>query len=233
MKTFDSLVISLSAGQDWRASPKTFSFFDNCACRIARQPVHYEDLAVQMNSSASAICLLPVCVAEQWAFVTSIEDSDDQKNIAEWTSRLLVLLMHAGEDREVMQQIHSQILDSANDTALRKSLIRVYQKMLKEKIFELQPVSVEEVVSIPDMVPNNGAFTARIAPLVTFEPPLDRLESMKGLERLNRADIEEAVANGRLARLCRALSSEVEETRRQGFMTLQEVIKQIEVGSAT
>lgn len=208
-------------------------FFDNCACRIARQPVHYEDLAAEMNGSGSAICLLPFCVLEQWPFVTENEDLDDQKNIAEWISRLLVLFMHAGEDRDVMQQIHSQIVGSAKDTALRKILTKAYQTMLKERVVELQPELIGEAANISDTLSDNGASTARVAPMVTFEPLPNRLESMEGLERLNREDIEEVVANGRLGQLCRTLSSGVEETRRQGFMTLQGVIKQIEVRSTT
>ena len=226
-------MISLTTGQDWKASPKTFLFFDNCACRIARQPVHYEDLAAEMSGSGSAICLLPFCVLEQWPFVTENEDLDDQKNIAGWISRLLVLLIHAGEDRDVMQQIHSQIVGSAKDIALRKSLTKAYQMRLKESDVDLQPELIGEVVNISDTLSDNGASTARVVPMVTFEPLPNRLESMEGLERLNREDIEEVVANGRLGELCRTLSSGVEETRRQGFMTLQGVIKQIEVRSTT
>ena len=229
---FDALAISLIGEDDWAPSAKSFSFFDNCACRIARQPVHYEDLAAKMNASYGAVCLLPFCVAEQWPFVTEAEDVDHQKSIAEWIVRLLALLTHAGEDEGVMQEVHSQIVKATKDAALKRFVKKAYQKRVKrlhETVTRQQPKDVGSGLDKAKFSPLVEGFDAAIVPGMTFGPRAKVMEFMEGLERLVDEDVEAAVANGRLGRLCRSLSSFVEETRRQGFITLQGMMTRIEV----
>ena len=75
---FDALVTSFRPGGDWSPSAKVISFLDNCVTRIARQPVHYEDLAAEARRRSTGGCLLPFCIAEQWLYVTELEDLDHQ-----------------------------------------------------------------------------------------------------------------------------------------------------------
>jgi nucleolar pre-ribosomal-associated protein 1 len=226
---FDALAISLTREDDWAPSAKSFSFFDNCACRIARQPVHYEDLAAKLNATHGVVCLLPLCIAEQWPFVTEAEDLDNQKNIAEWIVRLLALLTHAGEKGGVIQEVHSQIVNAIKDAALKRGVKRAYQKRINETVARLQRNDIGGALDKVKLSPAIGDFNAPVVPGTDFEPRAKRMESMEGLERLNDEDIETAVASGRLGRLCRSLSSFAEETRRQGFITLQGMMARIKV----
>jgi nucleolar pre-ribosomal-associated protein 1 len=226
---FDALAISLTGEDDWAPSAKSFSFFDNCACRIAKQPVHYEDLAAKTNANYGAVCLLPFCIAEQWPFVIEAGDVDRQKSIAEWIVRLLALLTHTGEDEGPIQEVHSQIVNATKDVALKRFVKKAYRKGLREAVAGPQPKVVGSGLVKAKLSPVIEAFNAPIAPGMAFGPRAKVMESMEGLERLVNEDVEAAVANGRLGRLCRSLSSLVEETRRQGFITLQGMMTQIEV----
>ena len=231
--SFDALATSLTTEKNWTPSAKTISFFDNCACRIARQPVQYQDLANEMNASDAAICLLPFCIAEQWPFVTGNENVADQKNIAEWVIRLLALLTRAGEDTDVIHKVHSQILNGTNDATLKRNLREGYEQRLKEIVAPLQSKGIEVVASVFNFPSIGGDANKHVALEAIFGPQLKGMQSMETLERFNHEDVEAVVASGRLGRLCRSLSSFVEETRRQGFMTLQGMKKQIEVRRAT
>jgi nucleolar pre-ribosomal-associated protein 1 len=226
---FDALVTSLTQDGNWTPNPKTISFFDNCASRIARQPVQYGDLAADENSDNAAICLLASCIAEQWPFATEIEGRDDQDNLAEWISRLFVLLIHAGEERDELQKLHIQIVDATNDPALSESLQNTYQTRLRRADAPQQLIESEKVVDESNPLPNDESRNIRNTLETAFEPQPRRTESVGGLERLNQNDLEALVANGRLSSLCRTLSSSVEETRRQGFVALQRITKQIVV----
>jgi hypothetical protein len=225
----DALAISLTREDNWAPSAKSFSFFDNCACRITRQPVHYEDLAARVNVSHGPVSLLPFCIAEQWPFVMEAEDVDPQKSIAEWIIRLLALLTHAGEDEGVIQEVHSQIVKATKDPLLKRFVKKVYQKRLHETLAREQPKDVESSLNQAKLSPLLEAFDAPVVPGITFEPRAKVMETMEGLERLVNEDVETAVASGRLGRLCRSLSSLVEETRRQGFIILQGTMTRIEV----
>lgn len=229
LQYFDALVTSLTGENGWTPSARIISFFDNCACRIARQPVHYEDLVEGTNANVAAICLLPYCIAEQWPFVIGIEDRDDQKEIAEWIARFLVHLIRAGEEAEMIDALHCQIVSSTSDAALKKDLKKAYQRRTEESLPQVRSRGLKRVTRESHMTSVHGAASPHVAPKRALEPQYRAMESMEGLERLNHEDLEAVVGNGRLGRLCKSLSSLVEETRRQGFVTLQGVMKQIEV----
>ena len=229
---FDALVNSLTSENDWTPTAGTISFFDNCAYRIARQPVHYEDLAMETKASGSAVCLLPVCVAEQWPFVANNENIDDRKVIAGWIARLFALLIHAGQHRDVIDRLHNQIVNASRDAELERNLNKAYQTRLEEAVTQTQPKDIGRVANEFDILPLDGALNAPVVSTATFEPQAKGMESMEGLDRLNYEDFEAVVADGRLGRLCRSLSSFMEETRRLGFVTLQGVMKRTEVRRA-
>lgn len=227
--SFDALVTSLTKENDWIPGAGTMSFFDNCACRIARQPVHYQDIASRTNASGAAICLLPFCIVEQWPFVTRSEDLDEQENIAEWITRLLALLARSGKDTGMTHELHSQIQNATIEASLKKTLKKSYTRRLGEKVAQMRPKELKRVAHDSEVPSFRKALNTSAALDAAFERSPKAMESMEGLERLDREDLEVVVAKGRLGRLCRSLSSSVEETRKQGFVTLQAVTKQIEV----
>jgi nucleolar pre-ribosomal-associated protein 1 len=230
---FDVLVTSFTPENDWMPSDQTISFFDNCACRIAQQPVHYEDLVAEMTATDAAACLLPFAIAEQWPFVGAAKHQDNQKSIAGWITRFFVLLTGIGEDRSMIRELHKRIENATNDAALKKSLEKAYEKMSKEISAHLQPKGSERVNDESALRLASGAGKTRVALEEVFGPRMKEMETMEGLGRLIQEDVEVVVANGRLGQLCRSLSAIVEETRRQGFMTLQGMMKQIEVRDST
>jgi nucleolar pre-ribosomal-associated protein 1 len=230
---FDVLVTSFTPQKDWMPSDQTISFFDNCACRIAQQPVHYEDLVAQMPATDAAACLLPFCIAEQWAFLGATKHQDNKKSIAGWITRFFVLLARIGEDRSMIRELHNQIENATNDAALKKGFKKVYEKMSKETSAHLRPKVSERMSDESALLLASGARKTRVALEETFGPRPKEMETMEGLERLNHQDVEAVVANGRLGQFCRSLSATMEETRREGFMALQWMMKQIEVRDFT
>lgn len=226
---FDALVTSFMTEDEWKPCAQTISFFDKCACRIAQQPVHYQDLALDTTADGTSICLLPFCLAEQWPFLFETENLDGQKNVAVWVTRILVLLTRAGASSVVIEQLHSQIMKATTDSALKRKLEKSYARRLKKKSLNLQNEEGERVVDESDTTAVSGSRATPFLLETTFELQPKGMESMEGLERLNHEDIEDVVASKRLGRLCRSPSSIVEETRRQGYMTLQGMMKQIEV----
>jgi len=229
-------VTSLTRENGWVPSAKTISFLDKCACRIARRPVHYADLAAELNANDVVISLLALSIVEQWPFVTGSKDLDEQKDVAEWITRLFVLLTRAGEDRDVIHELHSRTVNGTDDAALKRTLKKAYQKRSKEAVSQRQPEELRGSANKSCVIPVGEAPSTSIALEATFVPQTNGMESgmelMEGLERLDHEDLEEVLANGRLGQLCRSLSSFVEETRRQGFMTLQGMMKHIEVRRA-
>lgn len=214
-------------------STKLLSYFDNCAGRIARRPVHYADLATEKNASNTAFSLLPLCIAEQWNFVIQNEDPCDQEDIALWITRLFALLARAAGNKNLIDELHTQIVDATTDAALKRTINRAYQEMLEERGAQPPAVTSGRIDNGSDRLPNSGTSNTHVATMATYESQAKEMEFLKGLERLGPEDLEPAVTNGRLGRLCRSLSSPVEQIRRQGFMTLQGIMKQIEVRTST
>jgi nucleolar pre-ribosomal-associated protein 1 len=229
---FDALLDSFSTKDDWAPGTKTIAFFDNCASRIARQPVHYEDLVAETRSDAGVICLLPFCIAEQWHFAIKSADSDAQVNLAEWIVRLFVLIERAGEDKDVLLGLYTQIVHSTKDAIVKQGLKKAHQSQMKENIGEEQAGDLAPGLSELEETRIGRISKEPVLPEAIFKPQSKRIETMVGLDRLAVENLEEVVTDGRLGRLCQTLSSSVEETRRQGYMTLQAMMKPIEVSDA-
>lgn len=226
---FDGLVTSLMRAQDWVPSSKAVAFFDNCACRIARQPAHYEDLATQVQGHRGPMCLLLFCIAEQWPFVVANEAGEGQENIAEWICRLLILLTGDGEAEDVIQELRDRMVNATDEAAtrriFRKSDWREFKnRITQEKLQEISLLAGED--NLPTVAEDSHPpFTIE----ALFEPRSKRIDFIEDLERLHQEDIGEVVVSGRLGRLCRSLSSFEEETRRQALIALQGILKQVEV----
>ena len=226
---FDGLATSLMRDQHWFPSSKAVAFFDNCACRIAWQPAHYEDLATEVQGDRIAMCLLPFCIAEQWPFVVANEEVKEQENIAEWISRLLILLTRAGEAEDVIQEVRDRMVNATSEAATKSILRKSDRKELRNGTTQEQC----QEISLPAGESNSPtvaeASHTPSAVEAIFEPRSKRIEFTEGIERLHQEDIGEVVVSGRLGRLCRSLSSLEDETRRQALTTLQGILKQIEV----
>lgn len=230
---FDALANSLTPERNWKPSTKTISFFDNCAGRIARQPVHYEDLAAEKNVGNAVFCLLPICIVEQWTFAIKNEDLDGQMEIALWISRLFAHLASTAGDKDLIQELHSQIVDATADAALKREISKAYQEIAERKDAKSYPTALGPADNGSNPLPVSDAPDTLIAREAIIEPKMQDMEWTEGLERLVHENLEEVVADGRLSRVCRSLSSPAEETRRQGFVTLQGTMKQIEFSSYT
>jgi nucleolar pre-ribosomal-associated protein 1 len=226
---FDVFMTSLLPEKNWSPGRKTISFFDNCASRIARQPAHYEDLAAKTKGDRPAMCLLPFCVSEQWPFVIAAEEAKDRENIAGWISRLLMLLTSAGEDENVIQALRNQMVTATNEATICSILRKAGRKGMKKIYTQEQIQGVGHVAARTNSPSPAAASHDLVALETTFERQPKRAESMEGLERLHQEELGEVIANGRLGRLCGSLSSLEDETRRQALITLQSMLRQIEV----
>lgn len=233
---FDALVASLSPSKKWTPEPSTFAFIENCTARIARQPVHYMDLAtlnLETATEAKSSALLLACLAEQWSFVAKSNDDDAQKNIAEWTARFLSTIEGEGQQEQYLTMARKNILEGLDSDA-RLILEKAFKKQAK------RPVKLEASEDTTEL-PNNGIVEPHEADVEMTEVLLDDLfglparcpESLEGLERWDAIDLESAVSNGRLGRLIQCLASEEEEIRRYAFSIMRGLMVKVKVRSSS
>lgn len=157
------------------------------------------------------------------------EDLRDQKNVGQWISRFLVLLLVAGEDRNMLCALHARIVNRADDASLKRILQESFQKRLKDVNVILQRPEMETSTDKAVLSNNREAAGSSVAPQVIFEQPAERIESMEGLEPTRHEDIADFLADDRLPRLCRCLSSLADEMRNRAYLGLQGVMTQIQV----
>ena len=227
---FDGLVRSLLPDEIWVLGRETVCFFDNCASRIARQPAHYEDLAAVARRNGHTMGLLPFCIAEQWPFVTVNKGAKECENIAEWISRLLMLLIRAGEDKDTIGTLRSQMMAATKESQFSNILRKTDWKILRNMNIQERVPSGRGAAAqphSPQLAQGRDTSVAKME--AVFGRQLKRIETIAGLERLHQEELGEVLANGRLGRLCRCLSSLEDETRRHAFLTLQGMLRQIEV----
>jgi nucleolar pre-ribosomal-associated protein 1 len=226
---YDALEMSLKPEKGWAPDMQTFAFFDNCSCRIARQPVHYDDITADFSNHSATVGTLPACISEQWSYLVAKEDVREAKNTAEWVARLLALFTIAEGNTSLIHNFHNRILDSTKDPRIRQLLEEKVREQRKT-IARLDQHEKEEVhAKVSDSQPNDGGVDTNLEHELTFEAPLKRTETMEGLGSINQQDLEELVTTGSLGRHFECLSSLSEEIRRQAFVSLIGLTKSMEV----
>jgi nucleolar pre-ribosomal-associated protein 1 len=228
-RAFDTLLASLNSSKKWSPSPAIYTFIDNCIGRVVRQPVHYLDLTTSSRGEDAGISssgTLVMCIAEQWPFLAKNDDLDVQKNVAEWIARFIAAPGLDEEDviRSKIGKIVDDMITIAHGTP-GPILEKAFKKQSKHPI-KLEPLEV------PDEPQTNGDIEMEKVKEKRLEIVLEDIfglpkrspDSLQGLDQWENADLESAITSGQLSRLLQCVASAEEETRRQAFLTLRQLM---------
>lgn len=213
--SFHSLLSSFE-GSGSEQLPSQLGFFDNCACRLTKKPVHYQDLIGSLSGSAPGpVSPLFAAISEQWPFVVKNGDGAVESPVGSWIAQALGKFKQAGENTRALKSVR----DSCSEATENKKTKSVLKKALK---------GVEETEDDDVKMHDAAKDTSQAFP--TKEQKVD-LEDIFGplptegtihnaLQRWEKDDLEVSVEQGRVAELMLCLCSEHEEVRRQAFSNL-------------
>ncbi|KAJ5177558.1 Nucleolar pre-ribosomal-associated protein 1 N-terminal [Penicillium coprophilum] len=190
-------------------------FFDNCVSRVAKKPVHYQDLLQSLSDDVSkTTSALVAAIVEQWPFVVKSGDASTETAVGAWIASLLGNLKQAGESTKVLKAARDALIE-ATETKKTKSLLK---KSLKEADHadNEDKMDIDSGSNIPSS--SNKASTVDLDEIFGFLPTEGTTHN--ALNKWEREDIEEAVDQGHVAELMLCLCSQHEEVRRQAFANI-------------
>ncbi|KAL4940857.1 hypothetical protein BDV06DRAFT_195730 [Aspergillus oleicola] len=189
------------------------AFFDNCACRIARKPVHYGDLLGSLVEASKPLSPFVAAVIEQWPFVLKNGNASNEKAVGEFIANLLRNLPSVGENLRGLKNARDELANVTEDKKLKSR----FKKSLKGA------EEVEQGDVKPEVEPSTAAVSAmkHAASDVDLEEIFGSLP-MEGsthneLFRWDQKELEESLEEGRVSELLLCLCSEHEEVRRQAL----------------
>ena len=203
------------------------AFFDNCACRVAKKPVHYHDLLGNLHQDASKpVSPLVSAIAEQWPFVVKAANAKMESAVSAWIARVLGKLRQAGEDAKVLKAARDNLVNATEDKKVKSTL---------KKALKGTEDDADDAKSAP--------ATAQPAPASNRTPRVD-LEEVFGalptegkthneLQKWDREDLEVSIEQGRVGDLMLCLCSEYEEVRRQALANVSRFMTKLRVCSST
>lgn len=213
-QAFNSLLSSLE-DSDPDSLHEQLVFFDNCASRVARKPVHYLDLLEALSDDAvKTTSLLVPAIIEQWPFVVKTGDESTEAAVGSWIAQVLGHLKRSGES--------GRALKTARDVLLEATQTKKVRSLFKKCLKGITDVDVSDKMDI-DSGPTQPSSSDR-PPSVDLDEIFGSLPTEgtthNALHRWEREDIEAAVEQGRIAELILCLCSEHEEVRKQAFANL-------------
>ncbi|OQE44460.1 hypothetical protein PENCOP_c002G05866 [Penicillium coprophilum] len=190
-------------------------FFDNCVSRVAKKPVHYQDLLQSLSDDVSkTTSALVAAIVEQWPFVVKGGDASTEAAVGAWIASLLGNLKQAGESIKVLKAARDALIE-ATETKKTKSLLK---KSLKEadNADSEDKMDIDSGSNVPSS--SNKPSTVDLDEIFGFLPTEGTTHN--ALNKWEREDIEEAVDQGHVAELMLCLCSQHEEVRRQAFANI-------------
>lgn len=190
-------------------------FFDNCASRVAKKPVHYLDLVVAFSKDAEkTTSLIVAAIVEQWPFVVKAGEETTEAAVGSWIAKFLGHLKRAGEN--------GRALKSARDVLVEATQTKEIRSLFKKCLKSIEEVDVGDKMDI-DSGPaqpssSDKPTTVDLDEIFGFLPTEGTTHN--ALHRWEREDVEAAVEQGRIAELILCLCSEHEEVRKQAFANL-------------
>ncbi|KAJ5457019.1 hypothetical protein N7530_012293 [Penicillium desertorum] len=190
-------------------------FFDNCVSRVAKKPVHYQDLLQSLSEDVSkTTSALVAAIVEQWPFVVKTGDAPTEAAVGAWIASLLGNLKQAGESTKVLKAARDALVE-ATETKKTKSLLK---KSLKEAddVDNKDKMDIDSGSNMPSS--SKTASTVDLDEIFGFLPTEGTTHN--ALNKWEREDIAEAVDQGHIAELMLCLCSQHEEVRRQAFASI-------------
>ncbi|PLB42204.1 NPA1/URB1 family protein [Aspergillus candidus] len=187
------------------------AFFDNCACRVAKKPVHYQDLLGNLHQDASKpVSPLVSAITEQWPFVVKAGNAKMESAVSAWVARVLGKLRQAGEDAKVLKAARDNLVDATQDKKVKSTL----KKALKGTEEDADDAKSAPATAQPASASNQ---TPRVDLEEVFGALPTEGKTHNELQKWDREDLEDSIEQGRVGDLMLCLCSEYEEIRRQAL----------------
>ena len=247
--SLNALNLSLQDFGSWKASDSVFEFLDNCILRLARNTIHYYDLASSIvfyeehsvEPSDIRIDLLLVAVMEQWPFLVKSVDPAALQNISLWLVRYVEAVkltssyngsdMHGSGTANFLSHIKSEIRTQTEDKACQQILGSGWEDPLKLGMSEeaVKSASANHEETVTDRNTRTQEETQEMpGNLVSSGPPQED-EDHPGLTRWSREDIGDAVSEGAIGDLFLCLCSQHMEIRKQALSSVDALMRKLEV----
>lgn len=214
-KSFASLLSSFEKSEQL---PSQLAFFDNCVCRSAKKPVHYQDLIGSMSAEAGSVSALFAAISEQWPFVVKTGDAAAEAAVGSWIARALGKFRQAGEDTKVLRSVRDSCMEATENkkvkSILKKALKSAEESDDEDTTTKKQSKSTQEASQMPAGQGQKTDLEDIFGALPTEGT------THNALQRWEKEDLEVSVEQGRIAELMLCLCSEHEEVRRQAFTNL-------------
>ncbi|KAJ5807415.1 Nucleolar pre-ribosomal-associated protein 1 N-terminal [Penicillium robsamsonii] len=190
-------------------------FFDNCVSRVAKKPVHYQDLLQSLSEDVSrTTSALVAAIVEQWPFVVKSGDASTEAAVGAWIASLLGNLKQAGESTKVLKAARDALVEATESKKI-KSLLKKSLKAADDADNE-DKMDIDSGSNVPRS--SNKASTVDLDEIFGFLPTEGTTHN--ALNKWEREDIAEAVDQGYVAELMLCLCSQHEEVRRQAFANI-------------
>ncbi|KAL4917010.1 ribosome 60S biogenesis N-terminal-domain-containing protein [Aspergillus aurantiobrunneus] len=188
-------------------------FFDNCACRIAKKPVHYNDLLGSLVDTSEPLSPLVAAVIEQWPFILKAGNATAEMAVGEFIVKLLKHLHSAGESLQGLKAARDELV---NATEVKKLKSR-FKKALKGN----EEAASEGLKTDLEPTNENPSVSRRERQELNLEEMFGSLpvedDSHNELYRWEQKELEDSLEQGRVAELLLCLCSEHEQVRRQAL----------------
>jgi nucleolar pre-ribosomal-associated protein 1 len=221
--SFSPLLSSFEASDD--RLQHQLSFFDNCVCRVAKKPVHYQDLLGSLVENASKpVSPIVAAITEQWPFVVK-SGGDAESAVGTWIAKILGNLKQAGED--------SKALKAARDTLMEATENKRTESTLKKALKGTEEGSTEDGGKESGTAQPTSPSSGNEKQVVDLEEVYGALptegKTHNGLHRWEKDELEVSVEQGRVAELILCLCSEHEEVRKQAFANITRFMSKLRV----
>ena len=204
---------------------KQLAFFDNCVCRLAKKPVHYQDLIESMSKNAAgSVSPLFAAISEQWPFVVKNGDAAVESAVGTWIARALGKFKQAGENTKALKSVRDSCLGATEN----KNAKSAFKKSLKDA----GEAEDEEMKDQPKSA-QNGSQLAQGESKTDLEDVFGPLPvegtTHNALQKWEKDDLEVSVEQGRIAELMLCLCSQHEEVRRQAYTNISRFMMKLKV----
>ncbi|KAL4797533.1 ribosome 60S biogenesis N-terminal-domain-containing protein [Aspergillus venezuelensis] len=187
-------------------------FFDNCASRIAKKPVHYGDLLGSLVDASKPLSPLVAAVIEQWPFVVKSGNASNEKAVSEFIVNLLRNLSSAGENLRGLKNARDELANSTEDKKL-KSRFKKSLKGAEEAEQDVMDTQADTYVAAS--AKKTDRQDVNLEEIFGSLPTEGTEHSV--LFRWDQKELEESLEEGRVSELLLCLCSEHEEVRRQAL----------------
>ncbi|KAL2861243.1 NPA1/URB1 family protein [Aspergillus lucknowensis] len=187
------------------------AFFDNCACRIAKKPVHYYDLLGTLVDSMKSLSPLVAAVVEQWPFVFKAGSATTENAVVEFAANLLRSLNSAGEDLQGLKAAQDALVNSTEDKKLRSRLKKALKSTEAQDTFKEDLKSSKQIGSVSKNERQDVDLEEMFGAL-----PVEGTTHNE-LYRWEQKELDVSLEQGRISQLFFCLCSEHEEIRRQAL----------------